>query len=88
MGEVVITFKISPESMEVDLDALKNTITEMLPEGANVQRFEKIPLAYGLKALELNFVIDDKKGGTDEFEEKVGQMPNVASITVESVGLA
>ena len=88
MGDVVMIYKISPEGPEVDLAQLKKDIEDLLPADARVQQFEEIPLFFGMKGFTLNFLISDKIGGIDEFEEKVDALPSVASIVVEQCGLA
>ena len=59
MADVLATMKIMPESPEVDLEALKETIQNGLPEDAEFQNITEEPIAFGLVALILNFTIED-----------------------------
>lgn len=83
MADAVITMKIMPESVEVDLEELKSKAVEIVKE------FEPIgevitteePVAFGLKAVMVKFVIDENKG-TDAVEEKLAGLENVMSAEV------
>ena len=86
MSEVLATMKIMPESPEVDLDALKKTIEENLPEDAQFQNITEEPIAFGLVALILNFIIEDGEGGTESTEEFVSSLEDVASIEITGIG--
>ena len=88
MGDVVMVYKITPEGPDVDLAKLRTDIEALLPAEARVQQFEEIPLFFGMKGFRVNFLIDDKIGGIDKFEEDVDALPEVGSITTEECGLA
>ena len=59
MGEVVATLKIMPESPDVDLEALKAAIQAAMPAEAEFHKIEEEPIAFGLVALNLIFIIED-----------------------------
>jgi elongation factor 1-beta len=88
MGEVAITFKIMPESPEVDLVAMKETIESQISGLVNQFNIEEKPIAFGLKALFVTVTFPDKVGGiTEQIEDKLNNVPNVQSLTTESIGL-
>ena len=62
MGEVVATLKIMPESPDVDLEALKVAIQAAMPAEAEFHKIEEEPIAFGLVALNLIFIIEDGEG--------------------------
>jgi translation elongation factor aEF-1 beta len=80
MGKIVIAYKILPSESTVDLEVLKVKIKEKLEGVANVQKFAKEPIAFGLCALKVNMVLAEKDGIMDETEkilngiEEVGQL--------------
>ncbi|MDO5848420.1 MAG: elongation factor 1-beta [Methanobrevibacter sp.] len=82
MGEVVATLRIMPESPEVDLDALKAAIEAAMPDDAEFHEIKEEPIAFGLVALDLVFIIEDGEGGTESTEEAMGNLDNVASIEI------
>jgi len=82
MATVVITLKIMPESPEIDLTKIeeqaKILITEFAGEGE--MKTEQEPIAFGLKALKILFVMDESKGATDELENKIKEIEGVNSV--------
>jgi len=86
MAEVILTFKIMPESPEVDLEAVKIKASEKIHEfGGEVGKTEEEPLAFGLKSLNIIFVMDEAKGSTDQLEEEIKQVEGVQSVEVTDV---
>ena len=86
MGEVLTTMKIMPDSPEVDLAAIKETIETSMPEGAKIHEIAEEPIAFGLVAIILSFITDDGEGGSEPVEEMVSAIPGVASIEITGVG--
>ena len=87
MGEAAIKYKIMPESMETDLDALKEKVLSAIPDFAQVKGAEKKPVAFGLNSLEMMIVMDDKKGGLDDLEAAIAGVEGVQSVDVLEMGL-
>ena len=81
MGKVAITFRIMPESAEDDVEAIGEKISEL---GAKQIDIEEV--AFGLKALKVLFVVDDKEGGQD-LEEKLGKIEGIGSVESEGITL-
>lgn len=82
MGEVVATMKVMPESPDVDLESLKVDIKESMPEGAEFHKIDEEPIAFGLTALNVMFIVEDGEGGTEAIEEAVSGLNDVASVEV------
>ena len=76
-----------PESMDVDLNALKETLKNKLTKNtadARVQSIQEKEIAFGLKALHVSIVMPDAGGCADEVEKTISQMKGVQSIeTIE-----
>jgi elongation factor 1-beta len=87
MANAVITVKIMPKSPEVDLKKVekeaKKIITGFAGEGAT--RSEEIPVAFGLKSLNIIFVMDEKKGSPDPVAEKIAGLEGVNSAEITDV---
>ena len=62
MATVVITFKIMPESPEVELDLIEKKAKEMIlaHAGPGDTRTEIEPIAFGLKAIKITFIMDER----------------------------
>lgn len=87
MGEVAIVYKVTPEGTEVDLEALQATITNSIPDYARLNKIEMKPLAFGLNFLEIQIILDDKQGGSDQIEQWFGDLEGVQSVDVMQMGL-
>jgi len=81
MGDVAVILRVMPESTEVDLTKLEQQIRKRV----KVFAVEREPIAFGLEALRLVTVVEDKEGGTEPIEREISSIPGVAS--VEVVGL-
>ena len=87
MGEVGLQYRVLPEDVEVDLDKLEKDIKAALPEGASFKASEKRPVAFGLKALHVLIVLDDKKGGAEQVETAISGVSGVQSVEIVEMGL-
>lgn len=86
MANVIITLKIMPESPETDLEKLKVEAKKIVADAqGEVGKEEFEPVAFGLKAVKLIFVRDEKLGGTDEIEQKISEVEGVNSVEVSDV---
>jgi elongation factor 1-beta len=86
MGKVAANMKVMPESPEVDLDGLQDELEAALPEGAQINGFERDDVAFGLVALLPTVIVADDAGGTEAVEEAFTEVDNVESVSVEDVG--
>ncbi len=87
MADVILTFKIMPESPDVDLVALEALIKEKILAfaGEGEIRVEVVPIAFGLNALNVVFVADEAQGGTESLEAEITELNGVNSVEVTDV---
>ena len=85
MARVIITIRVMPSDVDVDLDNLLERIRKNVPDGTDVRANEVVPVAFGLKALRINLARDESLGGTDDIEEALGNLEGVAQVEVETV---
>ena len=85
MARVVITLKIMPDGIDVNMDDLLERVKGAIPEGTDVRANEVIPVAFGLKALRMNVVREESMGGTDDIEASITALDGVAQVEVEMV---
>ncbi|MFX1264013.1 MAG: elongation factor 1-beta [Promethearchaeota archaeon] len=85
MARVVVTLKIMPDDVDVDLDALLERIRKIIPEGTDIRATEIAPVAFGLKALRMNIAREESMGGTDDVETAINSLEGVAQVEVERV---
>jgi len=81
MGRVIVTFRIMPESVEVDLDSLEKKIKEEI----NPQRIQRVPIAFGLNAIQIIKLVEEKEGEMDRITNQMKKINGVKE--VEVVGL-
>jgi elongation factor 1-beta len=86
MAMVYITLKIMPEGVETDLEQLAEKVKLMVSEfEGNVMESKEEPVAFGLKAILVTFSRDEAKGTSDELEEAIEKLDEVASVVVADV---
>lgn len=85
MGEVVATIKLMPESPDMDMDKVKAEIKNLIPEDTELHSIEEEPIAFGLVALNVMVVVDDAEGGTEQVEENLSNIDEIASLEVVDV---
>ena len=85
MGKIIIVYKIFPSESTVDLNVLKEKITEKLADIASIKRFAEEPIAFGLCALKVNMVLEEKEGIADETEKRMAAIEGVGQI--QTLGL-
>jgi elongation factor 1-beta len=83
MADVIITLKVMPESPETDLAALEEKAKEVIAKhNGEVGKTEIEPIAFGLKAIILTYVINEDFGGTDPVEEDCAALEGCASVEI------
>lgn len=87
MGEVGLQYRVLPEGLDVDLEKLRQGIEKALPDGAALKAAEQRPVAFGLKALHVLIVLDDKKGGAEQVENAIAGVAGVQSVEIVEMGL-
>lgn len=84
VGTALYRIKVMPESPEMDLEALKQTITSnisALDSTANVTGFEIEPIAFGLKALIVALRIVETIDSS-KVEEAISSISGISSVQV------
>lgn len=82
---VVAKLRIMPEGVETDLDAIKKGIQDVVGQKAKVHSMDVKPIAFGLKALEVNILLNDRQGGFEEIERKIREIPGVREVETTDV---
>lgn len=84
MSDVAAILKVMPESPEIDLEALKETIKNTI-DADSFERIEEEPIGFGLIALNVTIVVDDGEGGTEPAEEALAALNEIQSVEVTDV---
>jgi len=81
VAKVLVSMKIFPSDVTVDLKMLKEKIQRELPEGTSVIQFAEEPVAFGLVALIAHVTVpEDKPGVLDEVENKLRKIDEVNNV--------
>ena len=87
MAKAIITLKIMPVSPDIDLEKVQVAALEKIKtfagEGETKKEIE--PIAFGLKALKIIFVMDEAKGSTEPLEKEIQEIQGVNSVEVIDV---
>jgi elongation factor 1-beta len=82
MGEVAITYRIMPVNAEVNLTELSEQVAKTSRSVAKLQGMQEKPIAFGISAILIRVVIEDKEGGPDEIETALSSIEGVQSVEV------
>ena len=85
MGEVIITFKIMPEDLDVNLNNIEKEVKELLEKYGQVGKVEKEKIAFGLEALKVIFIMNESKGSADFLEDNMRNIDGVQSVEITDV---
>ena len=87
MADVIITLKIMPDSPDVNLKEVESQALDKIKSFSGMENYkiEIEPIAFGLKAVKILFVMDEAKGATDPLEEDIGKISGVNSVEVTDV---
>ena len=87
MARVVVTIKIMPQNIATDLSTIEAKAKKEIVKFCNSKEFKTQiePIAFGLKALNILFVMDESKGSTEELEKKISPIDGVESVEVTDV---
>ena len=90
MAKVIVSLKVMPESVEVDLEKVKEIIKKEIEDfgGSVLGDVTEEPVAFGLKSVKIRFAYGEERGTTDDLEEKISAHDGIQSVEVESVSRA
>jgi len=84
MGTAIVTLKIMPDSPDADLSQIEHKALEIITSFSD-ERQKKVdvqPVAFGLKSINITFLMDEKKGDTEPLEKQLSDIENVQSVEI------
>lgn len=87
MGQVSITFEIMPDDIEIDLEDIKSKVETKIGGISKIEQTEIKPIAFGLKALMMNVLVDDQEGIMDKLEAQIAEVEGVQNAKVVTMTL-
>lgn len=81
MAKAIVTLKIMPDNVEADLEAIEQAALEKIVafSGNDETKTEIEPVAFGLKAINIKFVMDEGKGSPEDLEKQIEELDDVMS---------
>ncbi|MCX8179320.1 MAG: elongation factor 1-beta [Candidatus Aenigmarchaeota archaeon] len=76
-GAVIVTFKIVPEGIEIDIEKLKETLKKFKPQKLDVE-----PIAFGLNAIKMVKVLPEIEGEADRLAEEIAKIKGVQTVDI------
>lgn len=85
MARLVARIRVMPAGEESNLDNVLDSIKRKLPEGMEMKGHAIEPIAFGLKAIVGDFLLDDAEGQMDKLEESIKNIEGVGEIEVMNI---
>ena len=81
MGQIVAVYDLMPESVDVNLESAVGTIAGVIPKGVQMLESKIVPVAFGLRKINVGFSIDDTDdsiGG--DLEKALTSIPGIENV--------
>lgn len=85
MARLVVRVRILPAEAESNLEQVVELIEKSVPEGMELKSSSMEPIAFGLKAIVGDFLLDDAEGQMDKLEESIKSVEGVGEIEVTNI---
>jgi elongation factor 1-beta len=85
MARLVARIRILPAEAESNLEQVTELLRKSMPEGMELKNSSMEPIAFGLKAIIGDFLLDDAEGQMDKLEESIKQVQGVGEIEVMNI---
>ena len=86
MTKLVARIKILPTDIEIKLDGIVDKLKSSLQDGIQIKNSTKEPIAFGLNALIVDFLLEDKEGQMGKLETMVKDTEGVSEIEIMNLG--
>ena len=88
MGKIMATYDLMPESTDVPLDAVIESLKGVIPDGVKIVETKIEPVAFGLKKVVAGFMIDDSDESIgSKLEDGLRSIPGVENAECTSTAL-
>jgi elongation factor 1-beta len=80
MKEFIALIDIIPEDTDVDFEEFVGNLAKVLPDTCTIERYDIMPVAFGLEKARVRVRYPEEWGGTDRLEELFGQVEGIQGI--------
>ena len=81
MGEVITEFRVVPNDVNIDIEELKEKLKEKLSI-YKITNLRDEPFVFGLRAIYITLLLEEREGLTDELTEKMKEVEGVESVEI------
>jgi elongation factor 1-beta len=85
MVRLVARIRILPAEAESNLDSVVRSIKSSIPQGMEMKGHALEPIAFGLKAIVGDFLLEDAEGQMDKLEDMIKNVEGVGEIEVMNI---
>ncbi|MGH9991679.1 MAG: elongation factor 1-beta [Nitrososphaera sp.] len=85
MARLIARIRILPAEAESNLENVVESIKSSMPQGMEMKGHAMEPIAFGLKALVGDFLLDDAEGQMDKLEDSIKNVQGVGEIEVMNI---
>ncbi len=87
MGDVMVLLRVLPESIDINLDELKENISEKLDGLCKINEVKQEEIGFGLNALMFSIIVPDEEGKMDRVENAISSVEHVSQVDTRDVTL-
>ncbi len=85
MARLVARIRLLPADAESNLDAVVQSMKTSMPQGMEMKGHAVEPIAFGLKAILGDFLLEDAEGQMDKLEDSLKNIEGVGEIEVMNI---
>ncbi len=86
MADVIITLRIMPASPDELLDIISDKAANFIKDfKGEVHSSKQVDVAFGLKSINIIFIMDESIGSTEKLEKQIADLDGVNSCEVTDV---
>lgn len=78
--EYIALIDVVPDDTDVDFEEFVEKLKNILPDTCVIERYEILPVAFGLQKARVRVRYPEEWGGTDKIEELFGQVDGIQGI--------
>ena len=80
MGEFIALIDVIPEETDIDFEKFVAKLKAVLPNTCTLERYDVLPVAFGLEKTRVRVRYPEEWGGTDKLEELFGNVDGIQGI--------
>ena len=78
--EFIALIDVIPDETDIDFEEFVETLKKVLPDSCTLERYDVMPVAFGLEKARVRVRYPEEWGGTDKLEELFGQVEGIQGI--------